>query len=40
RDAELQAVIDVGEQSARDACAKHIAVVGEAGTGKSRLVWE
>src|SRR5207237_6220617 len=40
RDAELQTIIDAGEQSARDACAKHISVVGEAGTGKSRLLWE
>ncbi|MFL5841973.1 MAG: adenylate/guanylate cyclase domain-containing protein [Thermoleophilaceae bacterium] len=40
RDAELQAIIDVGEQSAREGRARHIAVVGEAGAGKSRLLWE
>jgi class 3 adenylate cyclase/tetratricopeptide (TPR) repeat protein len=40
RDAELQAIIDAGEASSREGCAKHVAVVGEAGSGKSRLLWE
>ena len=40
RDAELQAIIDAGEQSAREGRARHVAVVGEAGTGKSRMLWE
>ena len=37
---ELQAIIDAGEQSAHERRATHIAVVGEAGAGKSRLLWE
>jgi class 3 adenylate cyclase len=40
RDAELQAVIEAGEQSAGEGCARHVAVVGDAGSGKSRLLWE
>jgi class 3 adenylate cyclase/tetratricopeptide (TPR) repeat protein len=40
RDAELQAVIDAGETSAAEGCAQHVAVVGDAGSGKSRLLWE
>ncbi len=40
RDRELQAIIDAGEESSRDGGARHVAVVGEAGSGKSRLVWE
>jgi class 3 adenylate cyclase/tetratricopeptide (TPR) repeat protein len=40
RDAELQAIIESGESSAGDARARHVAVVGEAGAGKSRLLWE
>jgi class 3 adenylate cyclase/tetratricopeptide (TPR) repeat protein len=40
RDAELQAIIEAGEQSADQRYARHVAVVGEAGTGKSRLLWE
>ena len=40
RDAELQAIIESGESSASDARAHHVAVVGEAGAGKSRLLWE
>jgi class 3 adenylate cyclase/predicted ATPase len=40
RDAELQTMIEVGEASAGDRRAKLVAVVGEAGSGKSRLLWE
>jgi class 3 adenylate cyclase/tetratricopeptide (TPR) repeat protein len=40
RDTELQAIIDAGERSAREGKAGHLAIVGEAGTGKSRLLWE
>ncbi len=40
RDHELQAIIDAGEESSRDGRARHVAVVGEAGSGKSRLLWE
>src|SRR3954452_15374758 len=40
RDAELQAIIESGESSASDARAHHVAVVGEAGAGKSRVLWE
>jgi class 3 adenylate cyclase/tetratricopeptide (TPR) repeat protein len=40
RDAELQAIVSAADQSAGQHCARHVAVVGEAGFGKSRLVWE
>jgi tetratricopeptide (TPR) repeat protein len=40
RDIELQAIIEAADQSAGERCARHLAVVGEAGSGKSRLVWE
>jgi class 3 adenylate cyclase/tetratricopeptide (TPR) repeat protein len=40
RDVELQTIIDAGEESVRERCARHVSVVGEAGTGKSRLLWE
>jgi class 3 adenylate cyclase/tetratricopeptide (TPR) repeat protein len=40
RDAELQAVIEAGEKSAGEGCARHVALVGDAGSGKSRLLWE
>jgi class 3 adenylate cyclase/tetratricopeptide (TPR) repeat protein len=40
RDRELQAVIDTGERSAERGHAELVAVVGEAGLGKSRLLWE
>src|SRR3954451_17898649 len=40
RDAELQQIIDAGEASARERRATHVTVVGEAGSGKSRLLWE
>jgi len=37
---ELQAIIEAGEQSAHECHARRVAVLGEAGYGKSRLVWE
>ncbi len=40
REQELQTIIDAGELSAQEGCARRVAVVGEAGAGKSRLVWE
>ncbi len=40
REHELQALIEDGEVSAHDGCARHVAVVGEPGAGKSRLLWE
>ena len=40
REGELQAIIDAGEESAHEGRARHVAVVGEAGAGKSRLLWE
>jgi class 3 adenylate cyclase/tetratricopeptide (TPR) repeat protein len=40
RSAELGAIIDAGERSAADRRAEIVAVVGEAGAGKSRLLWE
>ncbi len=40
RDAALQALTAAAERSAREGRAELIAVVGEAGSGKSRLLWE
>ena len=40
RDQELEAVIDAAERSAHERRAIHLSVIGEAGSGKSRLVWE
>ncbi len=40
RQSELQAVIEAGEESARHSRARHVTVVGDAGSGKSRLLWE
>jgi class 3 adenylate cyclase/predicted ATPase len=40
RDRELQTIIQAAEQSAADGRAKLVAIVGEAGSGKSRLLWE
>jgi class 3 adenylate cyclase len=40
RDRELQTIIDAGEASAGDTQARLVAVVGDAGSGKSRLLWE
>jgi class 3 adenylate cyclase/tetratricopeptide (TPR) repeat protein len=40
RERELSAIIDAGEESAHERRARHITLVGEAGSGKSRLLWE
>ena len=40
RSAELQAIIDASEWSASEGRVRLIAVTGEAGSGKSRLLWE
>jgi class 3 adenylate cyclase len=40
RERELRAIIEAGEQSAQEGRAVRVAVVGEAGSGKSRLLWE
>ncbi len=40
RERELQAVIEAGEESAHQGRARHVAIVGEPGSGKSRLLWE
>ncbi len=40
REQELRGIIDAGDWSAQEGRARRVAVVGEAGAGKSRLVWE
>ncbi|HEY5389030.1 MAG TPA: AAA family ATPase, partial [Solirubrobacteraceae bacterium] len=40
RDAELSLIVEQGEASAARAVARLVTVVGAAGTGKSRLLWE
>ena len=40
RERELATIIEVAESSAGDRGARLVAVVGEAGSGKSRLLWE
>ncbi len=40
RDHELQAIIDASESSAHDRRTRLVTVVGDAGSGKSRLLWE
>jgi class 3 adenylate cyclase/tetratricopeptide (TPR) repeat protein len=40
REGELQSVIAAAERSAVERHAVHVTVVGEAGAGKSRLLWE
>ena len=40
RDRELQTIIEAGEESAHHRLAALVAVVGEAGSGKGRLMWE
>ena len=40
RERELRAIIDAGERSAHERRAQHVTIVGEAGSGKSRLLWE
>jgi class 3 adenylate cyclase/tetratricopeptide (TPR) repeat protein len=40
RDRDLETIIEAGEESARERVARRVTVVGEAGSGKSRLLWE
>jgi class 3 adenylate cyclase/tetratricopeptide (TPR) repeat protein len=40
RERALAQVVEAGDRSAHGAGAQHVAVVGEAGSGKSRLLWE
>jgi class 3 adenylate cyclase/predicted ATPase len=40
RQRQLTAIIDASDDSARAGRARHVVVVGEAGAGKSRLLWE
>ena len=40
RHAELQMIIDASDRSAHEGHAGHVTVIGEAGSGKSRLLWE
>ena len=40
RDAELATIVDAFEATDREGCARMVTVVGDAGTGKSRLLWE
>src|SRR5690348_6165483 len=40
RDRELQRIIEAADRSAHGGGAEHVTVVGEAGSGKSRLLWE
>jgi class 3 adenylate cyclase/tetratricopeptide (TPR) repeat protein len=40
RERELESIIEAGERSAHERRAVHVPIVGEAGTGKSRLLWE
>jgi class 3 adenylate cyclase/tetratricopeptide (TPR) repeat protein len=40
RERELDAIIEAGERSAHERRAIHVPIIGEAGAGKSRLLWE
>ncbi len=40
RDRELETIIEASEESAAKGLARHVTVIGEAGTGKTRLLWE
>jgi class 3 adenylate cyclase/predicted ATPase len=40
RERELQAIIEAGDASAHGSSARLVTVVGDAGSGKSRLLWE
>jgi class 3 adenylate cyclase len=40
RERELQTIVEAGEVSAHEGHARHVAVVGEAASGKTRLLWE
>ncbi len=40
REGELETIVEAGEESARERKARLVPVVGEPGSGKSRLLWE
>jgi tetratricopeptide (TPR) repeat protein len=40
REAELRAIVEAMEESATEGRARHVCVVGDPGSGKSRLLWE
>jgi class 3 adenylate cyclase/tetratricopeptide (TPR) repeat protein len=40
RERELATIIESGEESAQQRRARHVTLIGEAGSGKSRLLWE
>jgi class 3 adenylate cyclase/tetratricopeptide (TPR) repeat protein len=40
RERELHTIVEAGDQSAHERRAIHVSIVGEAGSGKSRLLWE
>jgi class 3 adenylate cyclase/predicted ATPase len=40
RDRELAAIVEAGERSASEGRLHQVSIVGEAGSGKSRLLWE
>jgi class 3 adenylate cyclase/tetratricopeptide (TPR) repeat protein len=40
RDRDLRAIIEASDESAAGGRARHVSILGEAGSGKSRLVWE
>jgi class 3 adenylate cyclase/tetratricopeptide (TPR) repeat protein len=40
RDRELRTIIEISEESAAASQARHVTVIGEAGSGKTRLLWE
>ncbi|MFL5824197.1 MAG: adenylate/guanylate cyclase domain-containing protein [Solirubrobacteraceae bacterium] len=40
RERELAMIVEAGERSAHDRRAQHVVILGEAGSGKSRLLWE
>jgi class 3 adenylate cyclase len=40
RHQELRAIIEASDESAAGGRARHVSILGEAGSGKSRLVWE
>src|SRR5205807_2576419 len=40
RERELHTIVEAGDQSAHDRRAIHVPIAGEAGSGKSRVLWE
>jgi class 3 adenylate cyclase/tetratricopeptide (TPR) repeat protein len=40
RNAELARIIEAADESSRSGRARHVSVIGDAGSGKSRLLWE